>query len=127
MTSLGGGFIGWLGIIAALAGTVVIGLILFAPQVAIPVPVPPRLLALYLFAAAAVLEILALVLHPKFISVSEAGFKASFGHGFGYWICLILTIAGAVLSYLRLKATGGALPWEKSGPSQAPMGGGFPQ
>ena len=114
---VGGGFIGWLGIIAALAGTVVIGLILFAPQVAIPVPVPPRLLALYLFAGAAVLEILALVLHPKFFSSSAAGFKESFGHGFGYYICLILTIAGAVLSYLRLKATGGALPWEKSGPS----------
>ena len=123
----GGGFFGWLGIIAALAGTVVIGLLLFAPQVAIPGPVPPRLLLAYLFAAAAVLEILALVLHPKFTSINEGGVKISFGHGFGYFLCLILTIAGAALSVLRLKATGGSLPWEKSGPTQPNTGGGFPQ
>ncbi len=126
----GGGFIGWLGIIAALAGTVIVGLILFAPQIAIPGPVPPRLLALYLFAAAAVLEILALVLHPKFASVSSVGFKVSFGHGFGYWVCLLLTIAGAVLAFLRLQATGGKLPWEKSGgggnPPQQWQQGGYP-
>lgn len=126
----GGGFIGWLGIIAALAGTVVIGLTLFAPQVAIPGPVPPRLLALYLFAAAAVLEILALVLHPKFSSTGQGTLKVSFGHGFGYYLCLILTIVAAVLAFLRLQATGGKLPWDKKGgdnnPPQQWQPGGYP-
>jgi hypothetical protein len=124
----GGGFVGWFGIIIALVGTVVVGLSLFAPQVTIPVPVPPRLLALYVFVAAAVFEILALVLHPKFGSDNEDGFKASFGHGFGFWLCLLLAIAAAVLSYLRLKATGGKLPWEKSGnATPPPYSGGYPQ
>jgi hypothetical protein len=36
------------------------------------------------------------------------------GRGAGYYLSLIVILAGAVLSFLRLRATGGKLPWEKS-------------
>ena len=36
----------------------------------------------------------------------------SSGRGAGYYLSLIVILAGAVLSFLRLRATGGKLPWE---------------
>jgi hypothetical protein len=36
------------------------------------------------------------------------------GRGAGYYLSLIVILAGAVLSFLRLRATGGKLPWDKS-------------
>jgi hypothetical protein len=119
----GGGFFGWLGIIVAVAGAVIVALELFMPTAKLPVPA--RLLALGLFALGFVLELLAIVAHPKFASESGLGFKVSFGHGFSFWIELILTLAGTVLCFLRLQATGGKLPWEKgpTGPAAPPTPG----
>ena len=38
-----------------------------------------------------------------------------FGRGVGFYLSLIVIVAGLVLSALRLKATGGKLPWEPGG------------
>ena len=126
----GGGFFGWFAMLLAVIGAVVLALDLFAPQVKLPGSVPARLLVLYAFAAAALFELLAIFIHPKFGSIALGAFKASVGHGFGFWISLILILAGAALAFLRLKATGGKLPWEKSGGNTNPpqqWQGGQPQ
>jgi hypothetical protein len=88
----------------------------------VKMPVAPRLLALGLFALGFILELLAIVAHPQFASESGVGFKVSFGHGFSFWVEVILTLAGTVLCFLRLKETGGSLPWEK-GPAGPPTHG----
>jgi hypothetical protein len=105
----GGGFVGWFGIILAIVGAIFLALDIFAPGT-LKLPAPIRLVALGLFALGFIFELLALVAHPKFTSESGAGFKVSFGHGFSYWVELILTLAGTVLCLMRLQQTGGKLP-----------------
>ncbi len=118
----GGGFFAWIGIIAAVVGTATLATSLFTPQQA-RLPIAPRLAVLGGFAIALVCELLALVVHPKFASAHGPGISASFGHGFSYYIVLILVAAGTVLSFLRLRATGGRLPWEPGGnPLAGPTG-----
>ena len=111
----GGGFFGWIAMVLALAGAVVLALTLFMPQMKLPFPIAARLLVLGLFALAASCELLAIFIHPDFASGSTAGFSYSVGHGFGFWLSLIVILAGAVLSFMRLQQTGGTLPWEKKG------------
>jgi hypothetical protein len=105
----GGGFFGWIAMVLALLGSVVLALSVLSPSAISSIPVPPRLLTLYLFSAGFIAELLAIFIHPTF--ASGPGFK--FGHGFAFWISLIIIGAGAALSFLRLKATGGSLPWDK--------------
>lgn len=109
----GGGFFGWFAMVFALAAGVILALHLFAPQIKLPGPLSPRQIVLGLFAVAALFEILAIFIHPDFGSVKTEGYSFSFGHGFSFWLSLILILAGGVLSFLRLKETGGKLPWEK--------------
>jgi hypothetical protein len=45
------------------------------------------------------------------------------GHGFSYWIVLILLVIGLVLTFLRFQQTGGQLPGRSRG---APAGYGSP-
>lgn len=104
----GGGFFGWIGMVFAVAGAVVLALQLFSPQVRLRMD--PRFLALAGFALGAICEILAIFIHPTFGSASGAGFHASFGHGFSFWIILILTIGGTVLTLMRAQQTGTKLP-----------------
>ena len=105
----GGGFFGWLGIVVAVVGAVFLALDIFIPG-SLRLPVPTRLVILGLFALGFLLELLAIVAHPKFASESGPGYKISLGHGFSFWIELILTLAGTVLCFLRLQQTGGKLP-----------------
>jgi hypothetical protein len=44
--------------------------------------------------------------------ISGTGIDSS--RGAGYFLSLIVILAGAVLSYVRLRETGGTLPWERS-------------
>lgn len=120
------GFFGWFAALLALAGAAVLAAEFLAPQVKLPAP--GRLLTAGLFALATLCVLLALLVVP----VQTHGVKGvNIGHGVGYWLSLIVIIAGLVLSILRLKATGARLPWEKSGggstsPPQ-PYPGGNPQ
>ena len=109
------GFFGWFAAFVTLLSAALIAVELFAPQVQVPVPI--RLASLGGFALATLCVILALVIYPG----SGTG---AVGHGFGYWASLILIIAGLVLSVLRLKATGGKLPWEKGSATPGGSGGG---
>lgn len=101
------GFFGWFAMLCAVAGAGILAATLFAPQVQLPFPT--RLATAGLFAVATLCLLLALFVIPG--KVSGAG--VNYGHGAGYWISFIVVIVGLVLSVLRLKATGGKLPWEK--------------
>ncbi|MCW2528509.1 MAG: hypothetical protein JWM76_3369 [Pseudonocardiales bacterium] len=110
----GGGFFGWFAMVFAVAGAVVLALTLFVPGTKIPIPLTARQLVLALFAAATLFEILAIFIKPGVETGSGLGYSFSFGHGFAFWVSLIVIIAGTVLSYLRLKELGEKLPWEKT-------------
>ena len=100
------GFFGWFAALLALAGAAVVAAQIFAKHISLPVPA--RTLCLGLFAVATLCVLLALAIVP---GGSLTGLNK--GHGFAYWVSLIVIVAGLVLSFLRLKATGGSLPWEK--------------
>ncbi len=87
-------------------------------------PLPVRLVAVGLSVVALLSVLLALVVFPG-LSGDLSGVGIHKGRGFGYWIDLIFIIALVVLTVLRLKATGGKLPWEKgdSGPGTPPPPG----
>lgn len=126
------GLFGWLSAILALLGAAALAAEIFAPG-NLKLPRPARQIAFLLFALATLCVLLAFFIHPGtgVGATGGTGFSAKVGHGFSYWVSLIVIIAGTVLSYLRLKATGGALPWEKTntqgGPgNQGLQGGGFP-
>jgi len=107
------GFFGWFAVLAAVVGTVLVAISLFAPQV--KMPVPARLAALAAYGVATISILLAFFIHPgtgQSASTSFGGCKISahVGHGAGYWITLLVIIAGLVLSLMRFQATGGQLP-----------------
>lgn len=108
----GGGFFGWIGMILAVLGAIALAIGLMAPQVGLPAT--PRALAFMGFGLGFICEILAIFIHPKFYhsSQSEFGFslKVDFGHGFSFWIVLILTAVGTVLALMRAQQTGTSLP-----------------
>jgi hypothetical protein len=107
------GFFGWFAVLLVLIGAGLIAVELFVPQLNLKLPIPVRLASLIAWAIATLSVILALFVFPEDV---PSGLGIDTGRGFGYWADLVLIIAGVVLSVLRLKATGGKLPWEK-GPS----------
>jgi|SRR5882762_4616289 len=106
------GFFGWFAVLVVLIATIGLAVHLFAPQV--PLRVPVRLTVLGAFTLALLCVLLALAVVPDYSvnGVSASGSLVNKGHSFGYWLSLIVILAGAVLSFLRLRATGGKLPWE---------------
>ncbi len=102
---IGGGFFSWFAMIFAIAGAVMVALALFRPHVKLPVPA--RLAGLGLFALAALFEIIGIFVTP---GDSAFGVDVSLNHGFGFWVSLIVIIAGVVLSLMRFQAGGGQLP-----------------
>jgi len=99
-----------IGVLAA----VVVALELFMPQ--LKFPLPSRLLALAMFAFSFLLYVIAIFAHDDF--------GPDGGHGFSFWLSLILAAGNAVLSLMRLQQTGGTLP----GPlNSLPRIGGQPQ
>lgn len=109
---IGGGFFGWLAMVLAVLGTAALAISLFSPQ--IKLPFPARMLALAGFAGGLLSEILAIFIHPKFYHESGSAFgyhySLDFGHGFSFWISLILLLGGTVVALMRFQATGGTLP-----------------
>jgi hypothetical protein len=111
---IGGGFFGWFAMVLAVAGAAVLVVSLVLPSALTILPVPPRLAVLGLFAAAFVCELLAVVIHPAFGSYHDAGSSSSVGHGFTFWLSLLVILAGAVMSFLRIRQNGDSLPWERN-------------
>ncbi|MDT4911314.1 MAG: hypothetical protein QOC66_442 [Pseudonocardiales bacterium] len=101
------GFFGWFAMLLALIGSAVVAMDIFMPQVKLPFP--NRLIGLAAYALATLCVILALFIVPGYLGIDVPG-SVNKGHGFGYWISLILIIAGLVLSLMRLQQTGGKLP-----------------
>jgi hypothetical protein len=99
------GFFGWFAMLCALVGSAVVAVSLFAPQVKLPMPA--RLLGLGAYALATLSVILALFIVP---SPGFSGSGLDKGHAFGYWISLIVILAGLVLSLMRFQESGGQLP-----------------
>jgi hypothetical protein len=100
------GFFGWFAALCALLGAVAVGVSIFAPEV--KMPVPARLAGLALFAVATLCVILAIFIIPGGSVPANSGIHK--GHGFAFWIDLILIIAGLVLSLMRFQQSGGVLP-----------------
>lgn len=94
------GFFGWFGALCALAAAVVLVLHLMGQTL----PVPVRTTVLGLMAAGLLCTILALFVFPGG-GCDDGGMglcKAiDTGHGFGYWLALLATIAGTVLAFQR--------------------------
>jgi hypothetical protein len=87
-------------------------------------PAPARLSALGAFALATVCEIIAIFVVPggHYNSGQLGGgifgnchISAGVGHGFGFWITLILVIIGLVVTLMRFQQTGGQLPGRLAG------------
>jgi hypothetical protein len=104
------GFFGWFAVLLAVLGSAAVGLELFMPHVKLPVPA--RLLGLGLYALSALCVILSIFIIPDLTVLGftvDSG-NADTGHAFGFWVSLILILAGAVLSFMRFQQTGGQLP-----------------
>jgi hypothetical protein len=104
------GFFGWFAMLLAVIGSGLVAMSIFAPQVKLPVPA--RLAGLGCYAVATLCVILAIFIVPDYSigGVSIGGSNIDKGHGFGYWISLIVIIAGLVLSLMRFQQSGGELP-----------------
>ena len=101
------GFFGWFAALLALLSAGLLAVHIFAPATKLPVPV--RLTVLVGFAVAALCVILA-----GLIDAESLPSQVSSGRGAGYYLSLIVILAGGVVSFLRLRETGGSLPWEKN-------------
>jgi hypothetical protein len=103
------GFFGWFAMLLALIGSAVVAMELFAPHV--KMPWPNRLVGLIAYAVATLCVILAIFVIPGDTGGADAfGVHIDKGHGVGFWISLIVIIAGLVLSLMRFQQTGGTLP-----------------
>ncbi|GAA5105384.1 hypothetical protein GCM10023339_01190 [Alloalcanivorax gelatiniphagus] len=99
-----GGFLGWFAALLALAGAGV----LVARILGVSLPVPARTTVLGLFAAAAVLTLIALFVFPgggcDDLGIAGVCDGIDEGRGFGYWLALLATIAGTALAAVRRSA-----------------------
>ncbi len=99
------GFFGWFGALAALVGAGLLAAKILGVLPALPVPV--RTAVLGCFALATLCTLLALFVTPGG-GCDDAGLglcdAIDQGHGFGYWLALLATIAGTALAALRRSA-----------------------
>ena len=129
-TSAWHGFFGWFGVLLALVGAGLVALALFAPH--IKLPFAARMGALGAFALAVISTLLALLVVPDYGETGTEGTGVSYddvvdeGHGFSYWIVLVLLVVGLVLCFLRFQQTGGQLPGRPSAGAGATSGYGPP-
>ena len=101
------GFFGWFGALLALVGA---GLVV-AKILGVSLPVPVAIAVLGCFGLALVCTILALFVFPggSCPDLNVGGFSCDTGHGFGYWLALLATLAGTGLAFLRYQEeTGGS-------------------
>ena len=102
------GFFGWFSMLLALLASLLLAVHLFAPQVQLGIPVRPVVLGG--FALATLFVVVAGFVDSR--DVSGTGIDSS--RGAGYYLSLIVILAGGVLSFFRLRETGGKLPWERT-------------
>jgi hypothetical protein len=88
------GFFGWFGVLLGMAAAGVLAAVLFG-ELAIP---SVRTVVLALFAGSVLFLLLALFVVPGG-DYSALGLNS--GHSFGYWLALLLSLAGTLLAYLR--------------------------
>jgi len=112
------GFFGWFAALVALAASAVLAVHILAPKVAMPFPV--RLTVLGGYALSLVCMIIAGFVTPGARSAADlgaaagSGISVEYGRGAGFYLSLIVILAGVALSFLRLRETGNKLPWDKS-------------
>jgi len=104
------GFFSWFGILVAFIAALILAAELIAK---IKFPFPSRLVVLGGMALGLLCTILALFIVPGVDGADSAaafGVKLDKGHGFSYWLILILMIVGTGLAFRRFTDTGGKLP-----------------
>ena len=102
------GFFGWFAALLALVGAALVALAVFQPN--IKLPIATRFAALIAFAVASLCVILAIFIIPGASGGNFGGVKVDKGHGFAFWIDLLLILGGTVLCLMRAQQTGTALP-----------------
>lgn len=102
------GFFGWFAALVALLAAGLLAATIFSPG-QLRLPLPLRLVVVGGFAVATLSVLLAWFVTP---GVGGGAPGLDIGRGVGFYLSLIVIIAGLVLSVLRLRATGGKLPWE---------------
>ncbi|WNI16833.1 hypothetical protein [Actinacidiphila sp. ITFR-21] len=93
-------FIAWFAMVVTVLGAAALAISLFVPTVTLPAPA--RLLTFLGFAIGFVLYLIAIFAHSDF--------GPNGGHGFSFWVSLILGGAGAVIALMRAQQTGTELP-----------------
>lgn len=99
------GFFGWFGALLALAGAAV----LVARLLGVSLPLPVRTTVLGLFAGAVLCTVIALFVTPGG-SCEDVVLGGDFcdaidqGHGVGYWLALLASVAGLALAAVRRSA-----------------------
>jgi hypothetical protein len=96
------GFFGWFAAFVALAAAVVLALHLIAK---IRLPFPVRLAVLAGFGLSTLCVLLALLIVPIDTGTAGtfSGVKIDKGHGFGFWLSLIVILAGTGLAFKRFQ------------------------
>jgi hypothetical protein len=100
------GFFGWFALWVALATAVVVALPILGVNLRLPVPTAQA--AVGGFGLALLCLILALFITPggdACDGASAFGVDCSTGRGFGFWLALILVVAGTALAFLRARET----------------------
>jgi hypothetical protein len=98
------GFFGWFAALVALLSAGLLAVHIFLPSTKLPVPL--RLTVFGGFALASLCVVLA-----GLIDGDSVPSPVSSGRGAGYYLSLIVILGGAVVSFLRLRETGGKMPW----------------
>jgi hypothetical protein len=96
----GGTWLAWFAMIIGVAAAGVVALAIFMPD--LKLPMSNRALGVVLFGASTVLYVIAIFAHDDF--------GPNGGHGFSFWLSLILVAAGTVLSLQRAQQTNTTLP-----------------
>lgn len=91
------GFWGWFACLLALAAAA----LLVLPYLGVRLAIPVRLVTLVMFVVALICDIIAGLTWPG----APSGSGDLTGHGFGYWLSLIVIIIGTALAFLRKDAT----------------------
>ena len=98
------GFFGWAAALLALAGSAVLAIELFAPQVKLPVPA--ALAGVGAFGLATLCAVLAWFVWPGgSVTIPGQDDLIDFGRGFGFYLLLVAVVAGLVTAVLRFRKT----------------------
>jgi len=98
------GFFGWFAMLCAVVGSAIVASELFGTSGRLPFAA--RLGGLVAYAVASLCVILAIFVIPG----DTRGTGIDKGHSYGFWISLVVILAGLVLSLMRFQQRGGQLP-----------------